>query len=52
MRLYRDKDFARMLGENGRTFAMENYSRGRLADTYLQMLLDVKDRQGPGGKEA
>lgn len=52
MRLYRDKDFARVLGENGRTFAMENYSRGRLADTYLQMLLDVKDRQGPGGKEA
>jgi len=52
MRLYRNKDFARMLGENGRTFAMENYSRGRLADTYLQMLLDVKDRRGAGGKEA
>lgn len=41
IKLYLDKDYAHRLGENGRKFVMENYSRERLANVYLGTLLDV-----------
>lgn len=47
MRLYQDKDHAVVLGENGRAFVMENYSRERLADIYLAMLVEVAGGKHP-----
>jgi glycosyltransferase involved in cell wall biosynthesis len=44
MRLYRDQSYANVLGANGRKYVMANYNRDKLADFYLQTLLNVVEQ--------
>jgi glycosyltransferase involved in cell wall biosynthesis len=44
LRLYRDRDLGRRLGENGRRFVMMHHSRERLAGQYADLLQRVADR--------
>ena len=44
LKLYRDQDYARLLGRNGRIYVMKNYSRESLSEVYLETLLKTAGR--------